>query len=147
VTGDGGFTLIELMVAVAILALAAALFAPGRLGGSEVLEGKSAAREIAAGLRRARSAAIVSGTETVFLIDVDKRVYAAPGAAPAPLPAKARLAMRTGAAELKGGGSGGIRFFPDGGSTGGGVSLEEGGRSWTIRVDWMTGRVDVDEAS
>ena len=41
--------------------------------------------------------------------------------------------------------SGRIRFFPNGTSTGGGVSLERRGQTYNILVDWLYGRVRVVE--
>ena len=38
---------------------------------------------------------------------------------------------------------GGIRFFPDGGSNGGRVSLAVGERRFNVDVDWLTGRVSI----
>ena len=39
--------------------------------------------------------------------------------------------------------TGAIRFFPDGSSTGGRVTLMVGERSYAVDVDWLTGRVRV----
>lgn len=38
-----------------------------------------------------------------------------------------------------------IRFFPDGSATGGRLSVASGQRSRGITIDWLTGRVHVDE--
>ena len=38
---------------------------------------------------------------------------------------------------------GSIRFFPDGGSNGGRVTLAAGERKFEIDVDWLTGRVAI----
>ncbi len=54
-----------------------------------------------------------------------------------------RLSLYTAERERLDRGTGRIRFFPDGTSTGGRVSLAEGERSYHVVVDWLTGRVDV----
>ena len=38
---------------------------------------------------------------------------------------------------------GAIRFFPDGGSNGGRVTLAVGERKYDVDVDWLTGRVAI----
>jgi general secretion pathway protein H len=38
---------------------------------------------------------------------------------------------------------GAIRFYPDGGSNGGRVTLAAGERKFEIDVDWLTGRIAV----
>ena len=60
------------------------------------------------------------------------------------MPAGIDLELLTVATELGGGGArGGIRFFPDGSSTGGRVTLSHGSRQYFVDVDWLTGRVSV----
>jgi general secretion pathway protein H len=39
--------------------------------------------------------------------------------------------------------SGRIRFFPDGSSTGGRITLRAGQRQWHVNVSWLTGEVRV----
>jgi general secretion pathway protein H len=41
---------------------------------------------------------------------------------------------------------GDIRFNPDGSSSGGRITIAEGGRRIAIGVDWLTGRVQVANA-
>jgi len=38
---------------------------------------------------------------------------------------------------------GAIRFFPDGGSNGGRITLASGERKFNVDVDWLTGRVAI----
>ena len=40
---------------------------------------------------------------------------------------------------------GAIRFYPDGSSTGGRVTLASGERKFLVDVDWLTGRVTIKE--
>ena len=145
---DAGFTLIELLVVLAIMGLMLAAVLPGRFGG-EGLELRAAARAMADGLQRARSLAVVSGEETVFAVDVANRQFQGPGdARPAVLPPRVRLALRTVRGAVAGPDVGGIRFFPDGGSTGGGIVLGESGEDghqYRISVSWLTGRVEVSD--
>jgi general secretion pathway protein H len=36
-----------------------------------------------------------------------------------------------------------VRFFPDGGSNGGRITLAAGDRKYDVDVDWLTGRVAI----
>jgi general secretion pathway protein H len=56
------------------------------------------------------------------------------------LPAVLKTQIYTG--EVLNEKTGAIRFYPDGGSTGGKVTLSADGRSWTVRVGWLTGDID-----
>ena len=38
---------------------------------------------------------------------------------------------------------GSIRFYPDGGSNGGRITLGSGDRKYEVDVDWLTGRVAI----
>ena len=40
---------------------------------------------------------------------------------------------------------GAIRFFPDGSSTGGEIMLAGAAGTFFVRVDWLTGRIRIDE--
>ena len=56
------------------------------------------------------------------------------------------LQLTTAETELTGTNSGGIRFFADGSSTGGHISVLQGQREWRINVAWLTGDIALDEA-
>jgi type II secretion system protein H len=68
-----GFTLLELLVVLAILALAAAIALPTLTSPSDGVRLRSAAGEIAAALRAARAAAIARNGEVAVMIDADRR--------------------------------------------------------------------------
>jgi general secretion pathway protein H len=36
-----------------------------------------------------------------------------------------------------------IRFFPDGSSTGGRITLRSGRREWHVNVSWLTGAISI----
>ena len=42
----------------------------------------------------------------------------------------------------KDGGLPAVRFFPSGGSTGGQITFNFRGRSYGLRINWLTGRTD-----
>src|SRR6186713_2003146 len=71
-----GMTMIEILVVLAIMAIGAAIVVP-MMGGPGASSGdlRSAARQIAAGLRHARSEAISTRRETVLTLDLEKRSF------------------------------------------------------------------------
>jgi general secretion pathway protein H len=141
--GQHGFTLLELLVVMGVLALALTLVAPSlnraRLG----VAVRTAAYEMAAHLRSARAAAREANMERVLAIDVDGRRYWSEGVvAPRQLPRGIAVELTVPSSErLLGTGVARVRFFPDGSTSGARVVLDDGRVSASIRVDWLTGDV------
>ena len=143
---QGGFTLIELLVVLlimgALITLAPAAFqriAPG-------LEMKASARAVAGVLRAARGQAIRDNRETAVLVDTEAKVYRlGQGARAHALSAGLDISLVTAASEQLDDTQGRIRFFPDGTSTGGRVTLSRDDRKFDITVDWLTGLVAISE--
>lgn len=140
---QGGFTLLEMVVTLVILGLAAVIVLPDRVGAGGAVELKAAARDLASGLRRTREAAITANSESVFTVDLARRAWSAADGKARPIPRAAELSVVTAKSEVVTAEIAHIRFFPEGGSTGGGVRLERGGQVYTVKVDWLTGRVEV----
>jgi general secretion pathway protein H len=140
-----GMTMIEILVVLAIMALGAAIVVPMVGGtGASTADLRSAARQIAAGLRLARSEAIAQRRETVLTLDLEKRSFrVAREQRDVALPAKVELKLFTAQSDLVNEKQGAIRFFPDGGSNGGRVTVASGERKYEVDVDWLTGRVAI----
>jgi len=139
-----GFTLIEMLVVMVIMVLAYAMTAPMISAGVSSAELKAAARQITAGLRKARSEAAAHKNEVALTVNVerrqfelsgDKRIYR--------LPEKIEISLFTAQSELMDAQTGAIRFYPDGSSTGGRVTLSRNEHKYLVDVDWMTGRVKI----
>ena len=141
--GAGGFTLIELLVSLAILGLALSLIAGYKPPWSRGLGLQATAAELAAGLRLARSEAILSNRPVLFDLDLIGHRYRVGTGTPRRLPADLSLELLTISGEAMNGREGDIRFNPDGSSTGGRISLADGRRRVGVGVDWLTGRVSV----
>ena len=77
---EAGFTLVEMLVVLAILAITATFAAPLLSSGSSTLRLEMASGEMTAALRVTRSAAITRNAELDFLIDVDRRTFGSPAA-------------------------------------------------------------------
>jgi general secretion pathway protein H len=142
-----GFTLVELLVVMAIAAVAMTavptLFSAAFPG----LEMKSAARRTAATLRLARESAIRRGEETAVLVDLEHHRLTLEGYRALSLPDRLSLRLDAASSELIDAQRGTIRFFPDGSSTGGRLVLSHGGHGYQIGVTWLTGRIELDSWS
>jgi general secretion pathway protein H len=140
-----GLTLIEMMVALAVMGFILAVAMPMMSGGQGGAELRSAADTSGGALRAARSRAVAQNHEEVFLVDTDRAQYRAPDATAVSLPRNIQLMLFTTAQEQISSGTGAIRFYPDGSSTGGGVSLIKGDARYDVLVNWLTGRVSTDD--
>jgi len=139
-----GFTLIELVVVLAILGLAYALVPPLFSGARATAELKGATRQLAAGLRQARNYAVVRRTEAVFTLDVETRGFSVSGDARTySLPRQLQLKLVTAEREVINDKIASIRFYADGSSNGGRITLGSGERSFDVDVNWLTGRVAI----
>jgi general secretion pathway protein H len=56
------------------------------------------------------------------------------------------LTVETAQTEINGEGKAGIRFFPDGSSSGGRVEIKSGERKRYVDVNWLTGQILVQVA-
>ena len=131
-----GFTLVELLVVMGImgLILAAVLVARPKTAATRVAV---AARAVAATLQLARAQAMASNAETVVRIDAQKHQFGLAKSMHA-LPRGITVAMTVAETERVGD-SGGMRFYPDGQSSGGEIVLVLEGRTSRIAVNWLTG--------
>jgi general secretion pathway protein H len=137
-------TLLELLIVLSIMAIMAALVLPNIGDGVSTGELKGAAREIAAGLRLARSEAVSTRRETLVTLDLERRTFRIErDAREHALPKRVELKLFTAQSDLVSEKTGAIRFFPDGGSNGGRVTLAYGERKYDVDVDWLTGRVAI----
>jgi general secretion pathway protein H len=141
---SAGVTLLELLVVLAIMGLVAAFVVPLFGGGVPTAELKSAARQVAAGLRLARSEALATRQETRVLLDLEQRTMRLERDAQArALPRGIEMKLFTAQSDLVNDRVGAIRFYPDGGSNGGRITLASGERKYEVDVDWLTGRVAI----
>jgi general secretion pathway protein H len=140
-----GFTLLELLLVLVIMATGYVLVVRLATGGVSGAELKSAARAVAAGLRDARGTAIATQESAALTLDLDKRSFEVPGRRARARPERHELKLYTAQSEIVDEHRGAIRFYPDGSSTGGRVTVASGERKLLVDVDWLTGRVTIKE--
>jgi general secretion pathway protein H len=99
---------------------------------------------MAAALRLARSEALATRHEHFVLLDLERRVFRVDtDTREIALPRDVELKLFTAQSDLVSDKAGAIRFFPDGGSNGGRVTIAAGERKYEVDVDWLTGRVAI----
>lgn len=132
------------MLVLLLLGLVYGLAGPMLSGGSVGLEMKAAARQLAAGLRKARSVAITERRESVLSLDLDARTFSVSSDPKTyTLSKRLELSLFTAQSEVVREQVGAIRFFADGSSTGGRIRLGSGEGKLEVDVDWLTGRVKI----
>ena len=126
------------------MAIITALVVPMFGGPVSTSELRATARRLAAGLRLARSEAVSERRETFLVVDVaGKRFKVDREAREHALPSKVDLKLFTAQNDLVSENVGSIRFYPDGGSNGGRITVASGARKFDVDVDWLTGRVAI----
>jgi general secretion pathway protein H len=141
---EAGFTLIEVVCVLAIIGLLAALVLPAIPRGTSQARLAGYAVEVAALLKGDRNAAIRSRAQVATSLDAERRIVISGATAsiveiPADVTFEALLAQRCGDRRV----GATIDFFPSGASCGGVIAIARQGVGYQIRVNWLTGGVEV----
>jgi general secretion pathway protein H len=141
---EAGFTLIEVVCVLAIVGLLAALVLPAipRSTSQERLAGYAV--EVASLLKSDRNAAVHNHAQVATSLDAGQRIVISGATAslveiPADVTLQALLAQRCGDRRV----GATIDFFPSGESCGGVIAISRQGVGYQIRVNWLTGGVEI----
>lgn len=138
-----GFTLFEMLAVILLIGLASAAVAIPISQGLASARVNAASGELAAALRYTRTQAIVKGESQALEVNVDAATYRPAGKGDVHLPRDMRVSITSAREDQANASTGRIRFFPDGSSTGGRITLKRGQREWHVNVGWLTGAVSV----
>ncbi len=142
-TVAGGFTLVELLLVITITVAAMAVVAPNLSSGNQASTLKSAARDVASALRFARGQALTTHKDALVSIDLEENTYQVTGREKVyQLDNEIDITLAVAQSELSGSGVGSVRFFPDGSSSGGRVTLELADLKQTLDINWLTGQIE-----
>ncbi len=143
-----GFTLVELIVVLGIVAMIVLLALP-RLGGmAPGVALRATAEEMRTDIRRARNSALRESRETVILFDRAAGSWAdGEGRILGQLPDGAELEAVVARSERRDETTGGVRFHPDGTATGATLTLSDGAHRVRVSVDWFDGQVTTGEVT
>jgi general secretion pathway protein H len=139
---QAGFTLMELLVVMLLVAMTVTAVTSVYRAPSSGAQVKSAAMHVASRLRDLRSAAMQTGTQRLAEIDPTARVVRfSDGRTPLVLNRTLNIAVTAADTERTSAQTVGIRFYPNGSSSGATIKLISERQGYEVRVNWLTGRV------
>ncbi len=138
-----GFTLLEVLIVIAILALILGLFASRGGDHNKTLTLKGTGDALAEDLRLARTDAITHGHESSLSITQTPPGWTRPDGSPVAVPSDIAISVASTRAFGTVATDDAVRFEPDGSSTGASIFLIQGTRKLEVAVDWLTGRVSI----
>lgn len=138
-----GFTLVEMLVVLTLIAALTLLTVGAMNGGIDGIRMRSAAKQIASELRFARAQAITTGTVQRFTVVPDKRAWTGAKDHDGELPSSLDVTFIGVRQVQEKRGEGVILFFEDGASTGGRIQLKHDRAVWNVDVAWLTGEVSL----
>ena len=139
-----GFTLVELLVVLAIMGALLAIAPVALQRYRESSDYRDTVRMITAGLSEARNAAIAGGRVVAFSVDLGARQYGVEGRQTRALPENLEVRATVADTDLVNNVAR-IRFFPGGNATGGSVEvIRPSGEGARLRTDWLDGRVSIE---
>jgi prepilin-type N-terminal cleavage/methylation domain-containing protein len=135
--GRRGFTLLELLVTLLVVALAVAVILPAVGRNTETIRLRAEVAGFAAMYRHAREQAITTRAAHAVVLDAEGRrltLVKGEDEVRRTRPISERFAVRAESSPV-------VRFEPEGTSSGGRFQLAAGATTWRVTVDAVTGRV------
>jgi general secretion pathway protein H len=143
-SAQAGIILLDVVLTLAIFGLVALLIMPSLPRGTSASRQGAYAAQVAALMKNDRTAAARQGREIATRVDVsNRRISSGSSDVAVTLPSDVTLDVVASALCADRGGGFAIRFAPDGRSCGAIVHLVKGGLDWRVRVNWLTGLVDI----
>ena len=143
-----GFTLIELLLVLTITGLLLA-FTPALMQKAfPVLKLKAAARDLVQEMRFLQNAAVINGIRAEIRFDLEQGQYRSDlvndGQVRA-LPDGLNFSMQADSLLAPDSSASGFVFYPDGSASGGQLFMDNQRQRLAIHVDWLTGKIQLNE--
>lgn len=141
---SSGFSLLELLLVLAITSAIVGLVAPRLSGTLDSLQLKRLSREMAASLSTTRTQAISKGQSAIWLLNLEKHFYQyGRHNKIVSYPESIDVTLTTASKEQISDTIANVRFFPDGSATGGEIVLARGKQTYSIQINWLTGQIRI----
>ncbi len=142
-----GFTLIEVIVVMVMIAVLAGMVASGMTDSLRKSKIRAVSKNLVSAMRYTRGQAVVKHEQKTISFNVEDKTYQAPRKKVVHIPDEIDINVYTADSEVADETRGSIRFFSDGSSTGGWVKLTHKNKIWKINVNWLTGEISMIEGS
>lgn len=141
---QSAFTLLEVLVVLGLIAVLAAVLLPRMMSGQDHYLLSRNVRNVASAMRSTRAMAIADQTEKVIVFNLDDKTYQVDGERHKDIDEDIAVQVFTATTEVSDDGRlAGVRFYPDGASTGGRVTLSLDDDVRALDVVWMTGQINI----
>lgn len=139
-----GFTLIELTVVMLIVVLGFSVIGTNISSGNKSAQLKAISRDLSSALRYARGQALISHDEISVAIDLAENTYQVSNRDKIyHFSDEIDVTLVIAQDEFEGEEIGHLRFYADGSSSGGRITLEWGDLVNIVDVNWLSGKVDI----
>lgn len=141
---ERGFTLIELVLVLAILALSTAVVLPNIEKGLQDRQVRRSALKLAATARELRSRALYDGVPVRLLLNIPRNTFGAAKDQEVQFPSDVRIARVEGGEDISRE-MHGFAFYPNGSSQGGQIILTDASRNtaYVVSLHPLTGKIEV----
>jgi len=141
-----GFTLIELTIVLLIMVLGFGVIGSNISSGNQSAQLKAVARDLASALRYARGQALITHKEVAVEINLAENSYKVSNRDKIyHFSDEIDLTLVIAQDGFKDEDTGQLRFYADGSSSGGRVTLEWGNLIYFIDVNWLSGKIDISD--
>ena len=141
---ERGFTLIELTVVLLIIVLGFSVVGSNISSGNQSAQLKAVARDFASAFRYARGQALITHKEVAVAINLAENSYMVSNRDKTyHFSDEIDLTLVIAQDEFTEEETGHIRFYADGSSSGGRVTLEWGNLIYVVDVNWLSGKIDI----
>ena len=139
-----GFTLIELTVVMLIVVLGFSVIGTNISSGNKSAQLKAISRDLSSALRYARGQALISHDEISVAIDLAENTYQVSNRDKIyHFSDEIDVTLVIAQDEFEGEEIGHLRFYADGSSSGGRITLEWGDLVNIVDVNWLSGKVNI----